>query len=347
MSRWTPLWVLAGLVACGGSAGPGVSGRSYRMGFSAIPPRADTALLIPTLTLAAAHSDAGLMQLGMPWTALLGGTPAPTEVRTVRLPLADYYRNTGRPIVVALDVTDGLNRAREDPQLIAAGRSITDTAVQRLYREYVAAVDSILHPAYLSLAAETNLIRLAAPAPVYAAVKQMTNDAAAGLRAHGSATKLLVSVQVETAWGGLQGGTGYQGIAQDRADFPFIDVLGLSSYPYLGGYAAPADIPDDYYTRLVQGAPIPVLVLEGGWPSASFPGVTSTPALQAAYLRRQADLLDRSDAVGLFQITFTDLDTAGIPALLPFASLGLVDTALQPKPALAAWDSAFVRPLAP
>jgi hypothetical protein len=343
------LCLAVGLAACGGdSSGPGTPVRHYRMGFSAIPPRADTALLLPTLTLAAQHSDAGLIQLSIPWTVLLDDTAAATEVRIVRLPLVEYYRGTGRSIVVALDVTDGLNRAREDPQLIAAGRSITDTMVQRLYREYVAAVDSILHPDYLSLAAETNLIRLAAPAPVYAAVVGMVNDAADELRSRGTASKLLVSVQVETAWGGLQGGTGYVGIARDRSDFPFLDVLGLSSYPYLGGYGTPADIPDDYYTRLTQGAPLPVLVLEGGWPSVSVTGLfSSTPALQAEYLRRQAALLDRSNAVGLFQITFTDLDTAGVPGILPFASLGLVDTALAPKPALAAWDSTYLRPYRP
>ena len=313
------------------------------MGFSALPPRADTALLIPTLTLSTQHSDAGLVQLSVPWTVLLGGISAAQEVRVVRLPLANYYRGVGRPITVALDVTDGLDRAKEAPELIAAGRSITEPAIQQLYREYVSAVDSILHPEYLSLAAETNLIRLAAPAPVYAAVVAMAGAAGAELRARGTGSKLLVSVQVEVAWGGLQGAP-YVGIAQDRADFPFIDALGLSSYPYLGGYAQPEDIPLEYYSRLVAGAPLPELVLEGGWPSVAAGGVSSTPELQARYIRRHAEILDAAQAAAVFQITFTDLDLSASPpppgSVLPlFAHLGLVDSALAPKPALAVWDS--------
>src|SRR5690606_24035720 len=122
-----------------------------------------------------------------------------TEVRVVRLPLVQFYRGSGMKVVVTLDVTDGLNRAAEAPELVAAGRSITDTAVQRLYREYVAAVDSILHPDYLSLAAETNLIRLAAPDSVYQAVVTMVNAAAAERALAGSVTPRMVSVQVETA----------------------------------------------------------------------------------------------------------------------------------------------------
>ena len=148
------------LAACGDGASPSGPTRSYLMGFSAIPPKPDPALQIPTLTATLQHSDAGLIQLSIPWTVLLAGTTAPTEVRQVRLPLVNYYRANGKKIVVALDVTDGLNRAQEDPALIAAGRSITEPAIQHLYFEYVHAVDSILHPQYLSLAAETNLIQI-------------------------------------------------------------------------------------------------------------------------------------------------------------------------------------------
>ena len=343
--RLVPLLLAAIVAACGSdSAAPAGPTRSYRMGFSAFPPSADTALFLPTLTLTTQHSDAGLVQLSIPWTVLLGGTAAAEEVRVVRLPLANYYRGVGQPITVALDVTDGLNRAQESPELIAAGRSITDTAIQRLYRDYVSAVDTILHPEYLSLAAETNLIRLAAPAAVYAAVVAMTGSAAAELRARGSVTRLLVSVQVETAWGGLQGGIGYVGIDQDRTDFPFTDALGLSSYPYLGGFTAPEDIPLDYYSRLVAGRALPELVLEGGWPSVAAGGISSTPELQARYIRRQAEILDEAKATAVFQITLTDIDLSTSPAppgsVLPlFTHLGLVDSALAPKAALAVWDS--------
>ena len=350
--RLVPLLLAANVAACGSdSSGPTVPARTYRMGFSAIPPRPDTALVLPTLTLATQHSDAGLIQLSIPWTVLLAGTPAAVEVRVVRLPLANYYRGVGQPITVALDVTDGLNRAQESPELIALGRSITDTAIQRLYREYVNAVDTILHPAYLSLAAETNLIRLTAPAPVYAAIVSMTSGAAGDLRARGTTTKLLVSVQVETAWGGLQSG-GYVGIEQDRTDFPFTDALGLSSYPYLGGYTQPEDIPLDYYSRLVSGNPLPELVLEGGWPSVAAGGVSSTPEMQARYIRRHAQILDVARATAVFQITFTDLDLSASPpppgSVLPlFAHLGLVDSVLAPKAALAVWDSLLALDLAP
>ncbi len=349
---WTLGLSAALLAGCGDAGGPSAPTRSFRMGFSAIPPAPDPALLIPTMTLWMQRADAGLVQLSIPWDVLLADTAAAVEVRLARLPLVDFFRAHGLKIFVALDVTDGLNRAAEDPVLVSLGRSITDTAVQRRYREYVAAVDTILHPDYLSLAAETNLVRLTAPAPAYDAVVTMTNDAARETNARGTTARLLVSVQVETAWGRLQGGTTYLGVARDLADFPFVEALGLSSYPYLAGFTDPDSLPLDYYRRLVQGTTLPVVVLEGGWTSISLNGIVSDPAKQARYIRRHAELVGQTPVAGLFQITFTDLDLSGITlppgSILPlFAHLGLVDSALGPKPALAGWDSVFERSYRP
>ena len=132
------------------------------------------------------------------------------------------------------------------------------------------ALDTIMHPDYLGLAAETNLIKAAAPAPVYAAVVAMTNAAAADVRAVDPTRQLYVSVQVETAWGRLGNGGAYIGIAQDYADFPFIDAFGLSSYPYLGGFADPDSMPDGLLLAARRPAMrTPVMVVEGGWSSAS------------------------------------------------------------------------------
>jgi hypothetical protein len=282
----------------------------------------------------------------LPWDSLLAGVPPDSFVIRNQLALASYYRGKRLELVVMIDPANGLDRAGESKALVAAHRSITEPAIQQLYRRYVVAVDTLLHPDHLGLALETNLIRHAAPGPLYAAVKQMTNDAAADVHAHDPARSLMVSVQVEDAWGRLINNGPYAGIATDLADFPFAQVIGLSSYPYLAGFADPDSLPDDYYSRLVAGTTLPVIVTEGGWASTTVSSTVTSPAMQRRYLIREAKLLDATHALGWFQLTFTDLDLSAWPvSIAPFAYNGLVDPALNPKPALSAWDSLFTRPL--
>ena len=327
--------------------------RSFFMGFPIIPPKPDVKLAIRSAEIWTKRSDAAVMHVDVPWALMLAGTSATDALRKDGVDLERYYRGKHLKLVVTIDVTNGLARESESPALVAAHRSVTEAAIQRLYRNYVLAVVEILHPDYLGLAAETNLIRAAAPRVVYNAVVKMTNDAANDVRRTrtASALPLYVSVQVETAWGKLGQPRPYVGIDQDLRDFPFVNLLGLSSYPYLGGFKTPAQIPLDYYARLRGTRALPVMVVEGGWASRSVGGVfTTSREMQADYITRQAQLLEEAKAIGVFQLSFTDLDLRSfptpIPAILPFFdTLGLVDANLDPKPALNAWDKNFARRL--
>ena len=345
--------VSAVLTGCGKSVAPsGVEARTFRMGFSATPPRLTIESVLATIDAWLPRGDIAQINQSVPWRDLLADTGAPVLVRRDLKDVVGLYRSHGLPLLIQLDVTDGLNRAAEAPELVALGRSIAEPAVQQAYREYVAAVDSILHPEYLGLAMETNLIRAIAPPAVYAAVKAIAALGENALVAQQSAATRFISVQVETAWGHLPEVGHFVGIATDRADFPYIKAIGLSSYPFLGGFADPGDVPIDYYARINEsgGTKLPLLVTEGGWSSGSVTGVVSSPDKQARWIRRQMELADRGALAAVTQITFTDLDLSNYPvpagSVLPlFAQLGLVDVNLQPKPALAVWDSAFARPL--
>ncbi len=318
------------------------------MGFSAFPPRPNEADFLRAIDRWITRADAAILHESVPWAALLSGTTAETAVRALHQNLVQGYRGRGLEVVFTIDVTNGVDRTSEDPALVALGRSITEPAVQQVYRAYALAVATVLQPSYLGLAAETNLIRLAAPRPVYDAVVAMTNAAARDLSAAGQRVPLYVSAQVEVAWGRFPGGGAFVGIDTDLRDFPFVGAIGLSSYPYLGGFPEPEQVPLDYYAR-PNSSRLPLLVVEGGWTSANVGGIQSSPDEQARWIRRQFELVTQADARYLFQLLFADLDLAAFgrvadPQLVPFATLGLVTTELVAQPALAEWDTAFARP---
>lgn len=282
--------------------------------------------MITGIDLWSQRAELAVIHEEMPWRDLLAGMTPDAILDRDKVQLVNSMRGKGLQLVYIGDLNDGLSRPDEAPQLRALGRSLSETAVQRAYRDYMVAVVQRLTPEFVGLAAETNLVRAA-----------------------GAAMPLLVSVQVETAWGVLGGNQTYVGIDVDRTDFPFIDMLGLSSYPYFA-YARPEDIPDNYYNRVLQGTGLPCMVTEGGWASTSVGGFTSSPDMQARYVTRQAQLLDSVSARALLHLLFADPDVATFPQPLPpnlplFTSIGLTDSDFNPKPALASWDALHRRRL--
>ncbi len=175
------------------------------------------------------RADAAILHVSPPWSALLTGTGADAAVCGLHLDPVDFYRSRGLAVVVTLDATDGLDRSAEAPELVSLGRSITEPAVQQVYRQYAVALATILAP-----------------------------------------------------------------------DFPFVQALAVSSYPYLGGFADPEGVPLDYYARLAEGRPLPLLVVEGGWPSETVGAAESSPEEQARWIDRQVALLDAAGAEAAF-----------------------------------------------
>ena len=51
----------------------------------------------------------------------------------VDLGLANYFKGSGRTLVVMIDMTNGLDRSAESPALVARGRSLSEPAVQQVY----------------------------------------------------------------------------------------------------------------------------------------------------------------------------------------------------------------------
>jgi hypothetical protein len=321
------------------------------MGFGGLPPKPDLAVAVASLEMWAPRADAAIFHVDPPWKLLLAGGDFRQQITTEYEGLARFYRSRNLTLFVTFDATDGLGRDREARELREAGRSIAEPAVQQLYRAYVRAWVEAIQPSYVGLGAETNLIRLSAPRATYDGLKVMLNAAAADVRGVLPSATLYTTVQVETAWGRLQGTNTYIGIEEDFRDFPFAQVMGLSSYPYLGKYSGPEDVPVEYFSRLLSNRSIPVFVSEGGWSSATVPGVSSSPTLQARYVRRMGAILDRVNAFAYLQLNFADLDLTvfNVPAgyeniLSLFARIGFVDSELRAKPALAVWDSLFALP---
>jgi hypothetical protein len=199
------------LAACGRDGGnsspsPNLPPRTCVMGFSALPPRLDPALVTRVVDLWARRGDAGLVLQEPPWTEPLAGADPESLVRANPLGVASYFRGKGLRIFASIDPTNGLDRARDSTALVAAGRSLADPDVRELYRRYVGAFATLVRPEALAVASETNLIRASAPPRLYGSLVAAANLAAAEARQRDPSLRLLITVQVEVARGRLPGG---------------------------------------------------------------------------------------------------------------------------------------------
>jgi hypothetical protein len=243
--------------------------------------------------------------------------PARPPPSANELPLANYFRAKNLQLVVMVDATDGLNRSAEAPELVQLGRSISEPAVQQAYRQFVLALSSIIHPDYLGLVAETNLIRLVAPASLYASLGKWS------MRPRTTCSSLCCEAIREHS-GGRGVGRGrnnvYRGVERDFADFPFMQALDCRRIRLR---LDPEEIPRLLY-RLTVALP---LMVEGGWTSGTAGAIVSSPEEQALYIRRQALMLDSARAKAVSSSFRISTRVAQLPgSILPlFARLGLVD----------------------
>src|SRR5688572_20381849 len=135
-ARLFPLAALALLVLLPGCSSkvrppnaPAPQLRSWRMGFSAIPPKPDFGVLLASLDLWTRRADAAILHFEPPWDTLLAGARIDSAVILQHQGLVSYYRAKGLQVVIMLDATNGLDRSAESAALVTAGRSLAEPEV--------------------------------------------------------------------------------------------------------------------------------------------------------------------------------------------------------------------------
>jgi hypothetical protein len=335
---------------------PHAASRTYGMGFGITPPKPAVQAVLDLVPQLAKVSDYAIVQREVPWTRILAGTPMDQVIDEDYVALVDYLRGNGLKLVVLVDPLDGLNRRAEATETTKNGRSLLESGLRALHEQWVERLTARLKPEYIGLASEINTLGAHGDRALYDQIRDMCNALAPRLRALSPGSKVFVSFQVDDAWGVPPWPQSDVDQFAMTREFD-LDVVGLSSYPGFS-FAAPADIPDDYFRRFQRASGKPLLLAEGGWSSApgGFGAGSGGSAQQADYFSRLFTLLDGVQAELVVMLLFSDLDLSdpawGLPpdraaTLQNFAHMGIVDTTLSPKPAYSVWAERFKRPRNP
>ena len=332
---------------------PQTATRTYELGYSFVPPRITFDEVFRTIDEIARIGEYCIIQREVPWTLVLGGVPMANIIRDEWDALVRTIRGKGMKLVVLIDPLDGLDRRREPPELVAAGRTILDGEIRAMHEEWVRLVAAAVKPEYFGLASEINTLAGHGDPVRYGVLRSMINRLAPEVRRLSPQSQVFVSFQADDAW--------FPEIGDGRPIDHYalvkefdIDAVGLSSYPYFY-HKSSAAIPEDYYRRFTFAAGgLPLIQVEGGWPSVPGPAGNGSPESQVAYFRKLFDLLDGVEARLCVLLTYTDLDLASPTWNVPtdrlatldlFAHSGIVDAQFRPKPAYATWVEQYRKPL--
>jgi hypothetical protein len=298
------------------------------------------------------HGDFVLIQQNAKWEDFVNGVDGESQTRTDIINQIKLAHQNDLDYIFVLDALNGLNRREFSGLPIGWEANFGNQDVRTAYKNYALWVVRSFHPHYLGLASEINTYMDAYPEDAQNYVS-LYNEIYALVKAEAPETQIFVSFQ----WDDLNNMTPQpeEGNRQKydvnweqvEAFEPNLDLWVISSYPYFI-FPSAADIPADYYSRLLSGTDKPVAIAEGGFSTETFAQLKNTPEDQVIYLNAVHDQLGSRLAfwVNTLMSDFNvdsyakemsnpkDVETLGY-----FGFIGLQNFDGSPKPALEVWDT--------
>jgi hypothetical protein len=362
-------------LACAGTAAPAVptptcqpsqpkvqveaASRPYHMGFTRWPPEATLEGIARMDAFLATHGDLTALHFdgGLPWNEALNGEPLPeavmSEWRGAREAIPESHT-----LYVAITPLN-MERKSLAPYWGTATNqplpkpwseySFDHPDVKLAYLKYARQVIEYFHPDYFAIGIEVNVAQVNAPGN-WDAYKELHKFIYESLKQEYPDLPIFATFTV-SHMNGLDGGEKAVQKAEIESLLPYLDLIGLSSYPYGWMYeSGKADpIPEDFFAAaLAFGKPL--AVTESGAPSYSFSAFGKNYEFTEEYQARWVDFLLRQAEEHQFKfvVAFTGIDYDKLLAVFPanVRELGMiwVYTGLErsdgcAKRALSVWDA--------
>lgn len=334
--------------------GPANESGETLYGFFPSPPKATLTSIIGHFKDLGTYGDFVLFQHNIPWEDFSESAEGESQARTDIANQEILARQNGLDSIYVVDPLNGLNRREFKGLPEDWEANFANPRVRAAFTNYTLWIVHTFHPRYLGLASEINTYMDAYPEDA-ANFVSLYHELYSQIKAEAPETQVFVTFQ----WDDLnnmfpqpeEGNRTKLSPNWEQVDAfePNLDLWVISSYPYFA-FPSGADIPTDYYSRLLARTTKPVAVAEGGWTSRDLGTIHATPEDQVAYLNaihtqlgarlsfwvylvlNDFDMESYSKAIGGQGTSQTDLNTLGM-----FASLGLRGMDGTPKPALDVW----------
>jgi len=343
-----------------------VESRSFYMGFTPWP--YDATLNAVNITYQNIQQDGDIVHhqimQGIPWDAASNNTPYPTAVED-DLSMRLNQTVSGKVVLLSVDSLDSVRRALannwgnngEEARVAPWDvRDFDSSEVIAAYTNFALNLIDRFKPTYFNFGTEASELILN-DLTKYSKFVIFAKQVSANIKAVYPDLKLIISVALKSP--------GSPEMALIKANIsdvlPYIDILGVSVYPYIfynhANKGNPDALPQDWLTQVTLLAPgKPIAITETGWIAEDLVidffsvNVPGNEVFQQNYVTR---LLDESNQLSVeFVIWWSLIDfqalwegaLASDNTAAIWRDIGLYDEAVQPRKGLAEWQQYLSRP---
>lgn len=316
------------------------------LGFSAMPAEQTTESYIQAFATAAQYAELVLIQRTPPWKEFFPNEQISSEtIETTRLETALLNQYDDLRLIFAIDPTDpNVQRSRlaNVPEGVTGG--FLDQNMRQAFVAYVRYVVRNYNPEYLAIGVEVNMLQDRDPAQ-FEAFLSLYEEAYANAKDANPATKVFPTFQMED----LEGSLGDVHAPRWEAIQAFtgkMDVLAVSTYPYLTDISSVDDLRELYYSHLTGLFTGEVMIVDSAYPSAPVVGypLVGTEDEQARYLERLLTDAEASELSAVIWRAALDPSYAREGTLAAFRDIGLRKGDGSNKAAWALWEAWARRP---
>ncbi|MDZ7844804.1 MAG: hypothetical protein U5K99_08395 [Anaerolineales bacterium] len=324
---------------------------STGFGFFPTPPQPTVNSSTQNIKAMSEHADVLLFQEAVPWEVFQAGV----EVESSRISgigdIIDYAGFYGMQPILVIDPLNGLDRREFQGLPETWGEAdFSNSEIRTAYKNFAVRIAREFKPHYLGLASEINTYLDAFPEDQEHFLS-LYRETYAAVKAESPETRVFATFQ----WDDLNrldgDGTPYD-VKWDQIEAfePQLDIWAISTYPHFF-FEGPDDIPDDYYTRLIERTDKELAVAESGWTSEDAGAFSGTPGEQVDFLL-ELDAQIGESLVFWINLIYANLDwdayrlifeeqgvEKDMETLSNFVYLGLINADGTPKPALETWDT--------
>jgi hypothetical protein len=323
--------------------------RSVTLGFSSMPAEQTVDSYINAFATAARYGELLLVSRVPPWQEFFPNQhPSQDTNSTTRLETALLDQYDGLRLVYAIDPTDPVverDRVANLPASVDATEGFANANLRNAFVAYALYIVRNYEPEYLALGVEINMLR-SRNADQFEHFVSLYNEAYDSVKEARPATKVFPTFQLEDLEGNLGDAHPPEWGVLD-AFRGRIDVLAVSTYPYLADIRTAGDLRPDYYSQLGDHFDGEIIIIESGYASAPVAAerLVGTEADQDVYLQR---LLNDAQAFGFSGVIWRaalDPQYAGAGAISVFRDIGLRKGDGSNKAAWTTWEIWALRPL--